>query len=170
LSDDSIADSRNDRYHTNEKIEKRLGRKSSQESETKATTSSKSHPHQKQKRRHPVSVLETASPSKPALAEDPSEDERSHHSGQSTAGKTSKPKAIDKVNAELSVVVQRNDATDDQKETPTKTGNESIERFSYCALGGRPRQPMFWLTRKESSSDDESWDFDGPMILPPPPL
>jgi hypothetical protein len=167
LSDDSIADNRNDRYHTNEKIEKRLGRKSSQESETKATTSSKSHPHQKQKRRHPVSVLETASPSKPALAEDPSEDERSHHSGQSSAGK---PEATEKVNAELSVVVQRNDATDDQETTPTKPGNESNERFSYCALGGRARQPMFWLSRKESSSDDESWDFDGPMILPPPPL
>jgi len=27
----------------------------------------------------------------------------------------------------------------------------------YCLAGG------------ESDSDEESWDFDGPMILPPPP-
>lgn len=28
--------------------------------------------------------------------------------------------------------------------------------------------PLYWLAGGENSSDDdESWDFDGPMILPP---
>ena len=27
-----------------------------------------------------------------------------------------------------------------------------------------------WLAGEENSSDDESWDFDGPMILPPSPI
>jgi hypothetical protein len=35
----------------------------------------------------------------------------------------------------------------------------------------KTRDPLYWLAGVESSSDDdESWDFDGPMILPPPPL
>ncbi|KAL3815317.1 hypothetical protein ACHAXA_009999 [Cyclostephanos tholiformis] len=34
----------------------------------------------------------------------------------------------------------------------------------------KTRDPVYWLAGVESSSDDESWDFDGPMILPPPPL
>jgi hypothetical protein len=32
------------------------------------------------------------------------------------------------------------------------------------------RDPIYWLAGGESSSDDESWDFDGPMILPPSPI
>ncbi|KAL9181589.1 hypothetical protein ACHAXT_010394 [Thalassiosira profunda] len=32
------------------------------------------------------------------------------------------------------------------------------------------RDPLYWLAGGENSSDDESWDFDGPMILPPPPI
>jgi hypothetical protein len=32
------------------------------------------------------------------------------------------------------------------------------------------RDPIYWLAGGESSSDDESWDFDGPMILPPSPM
>ena len=30
--------------------------------------------------------------------------------------------------------------------------------------------PLYWLAGNEHSSDDESWDFDGDMILPPPPV
>ena len=32
------------------------------------------------------------------------------------------------------------------------------------------RNPQYWLAGGENSSDDDSWDFDGPMILPPPPI
>lgn len=32
------------------------------------------------------------------------------------------------------------------------------------------RDPLYWLAGGENSSDEESWDFDGPMILPPPPI
>lgn len=31
------------------------------------------------------------------------------------------------------------------------------------------KAPLYWLAGGESDSDEESWDFDGPMILPPPP-
>jgi hypothetical protein len=34
----------------------------------------------------------------------------------------------------------------------------------------RTKDPMTWLAEEENSSDDESWDFDGPMILPPSPI
>jgi len=34
----------------------------------------------------------------------------------------------------------------------------------------RTKDPMIWLAEEENSSDDESWDFDGPMILPPSPI
>ena len=41
---------------------------------------------------------------------------------------------------------------------PRKTQNED-----------KSKDPLYWLAGGESDSDEESWDFDGPMILPPPP-
>jgi hypothetical protein len=131
--------------------------------------SKESRTNQKPKRRHPVSVLETASPSKPAVADD----HLSAHSEQSSASKTSvvKTKISQNVDAKPSEV-QRNDSTaaDDRKSPSTDNGNESTANYTSCVFGDRSRAPLFWLARGESSSDDESWDFDGPMILPPPPL
>jgi hypothetical protein len=34
----------------------------------------------------------------------------------------------------------------------------------------KPKDPLYWLAVGGSDSDEESWDFDGPMILPPPPV
>lgn len=33
----------------------------------------------------------------------------------------------------------------------------------------KSNRPLYWLAGGESDSDEDSWDFDGPMILPPPP-
>jgi len=169
-SEDSYAD---DRHKTQGTTKKRSGRK--KDSELNASSGSKeSRTNRQPKRRHPVSVLETASPSKPAVADDHSEDEKSAHSEPYLASKTSvvKPKTSQKVDAKPSEVVQRNDsaATGDGNLPPVNNGNESNENYTSCVFGDRSRAPLFWLARGESSSDDESWDFDGPMILPPPPL
>ena len=152
-----------DRFQTHGKLKKkthgklkkkRLGRKTPQDSGMIAS-SREPRRIRKQRRRHPVSILENASPSKPALADDHSKNEKSpQYSGRSSSGKASvdKPKLSEKVNKELS------------------TSNVTYKHITSCALGGRAREPLFWLARGESSSDDESWDFDGPMLLPPPPL
>jgi hypothetical protein len=74
------------------------------------------------------------------------------------------------VNKALSTKIQRKDTKYDQEATTNDTSNVTSQNITSCALGGRSREPGFWLARGDSSSDDESWDFDGPMILPPPPL
>jgi len=55
-----------------------------------------------------------------------------------------------------------------------KEQNPAKERFPNCDdksdVENERRDPLYWLAGGEQSSDDESWDFDGPMILPPPPL
>ncbi|KAL7470837.1 hypothetical protein ACHAXS_011113 [Conticribra weissflogii] len=58
--------------------------------------------------------------------------------------------------------------TEEQKEECLKEGHPNIDDKSQIA--NVRRDPLYWLAGSEHSSDDESWDFDGPMILPPPPL
>ncbi len=172
-SSDGFVEYGDNRYQTHGKLKKkRLGRKTPQDSGLNEL-SREPRRNRKQKRRHPVSILENASPSKPALADDHSENEKSpQYSGRSSSGKASvdKPKLSEKVNKALSTEIQRKDTKYDQEATTNDTSNVTSQNITSCALGGRSREPGFWLARGDSSSDDESWDFDGPMILPPPPL
>ena len=48
--------------------------------------------------------------------------------------------------------------------SPGKSKGESM------IIPAQSKDPMIWLAEEENSSDDESWDFDGPMILPPSPI
>jgi hypothetical protein len=47
-------------------------------------------------------------------------------------------------------------------------GNDA-KHHSKTKERGKSKDPLYWLAGGESDSDEESWDFDGPMILPPPP-
>ena len=50
------------------------------------------------------------------------------------------------------------------------TKNSNDNDGSTHQQNNQTKDPLYWLTGRENSSDDESWDFDGPMILPSPPL
>ena len=122
-SSEDFADYADDRHQTQGR-KQRSGRKKG--AELNASSGSKeSRTNQKPKRRHPVSVLETASPSKPAVADDHLKDEKSAHSEQSSASKTSvvKTKISQNVDAKPSEV-QRNDSTaaDDRKSPSNDNG------------------------------------------------
>jgi hypothetical protein len=168
-SSDDFADYGDDRYQAHGQLKtKRLGRITSQDSELIAS-SREPRRNRKQKRRHPVSILENTNPRKPTIADN---QKSPQNSGRSSSARESvdKPLLLGKVNKEISTEIQRNDTKDDREVTTNDTANVTNVRITSCALGGRAREPLFWLARGESSSDDESWDFDGPMILPPPPL
>lgn len=64
----------------------------------------------------------------------------------------------------------------DKKEADSSSTKQSVPERADADHPGKTTQPndktnrpLYWLAGGESDSDEDSWDFDGPMILPPPP-
>lgn len=64
----------------------------------------------------------------------------------------------------------------DKKESDSSSTKQSVPERADADHPGKATQPndnsnrpLYWLAGGESDSDEDSWDFDGPMILPPPP-
>jgi len=79
----------------------------------------------------------------------------------------------DTASTKLPAGVQEGDETKEGEGTTvlnTKNSNASGGGSAQQQQVNPTRDPLYWLAGGENSSDDESWDFDGPMILPPPPL
>ena len=65
---------------------------------------------------------------------------------------------------------------EDKKESDSSSTKQSVPECADAEHPGKTTQPndktnrpLYWLAGGESDSDEDSWDFDGPMILPPPP-
>jgi hypothetical protein len=65
---------------------------------------------------------------------------------------------------------------EDKKESDSSSTKQSVPERADADYPEKTTQPndkanrpLYWLAGGESDSDEDSWDFDGPMILPPPP-
>ncbi|KAL3770631.1 hypothetical protein ACHAW5_007086 [Stephanodiscus triporus] len=77
-------------------------------------------------------------------------------------------KTIKELNVEADAKIS--DKASSEQSPGEAKGKDSIPVRSSQYQVNKTRDPLYWLAGGESSSDDESWDFDGPMILPPSPI
>ena len=61
-------------------------------------------------------------------------------------------------------------STNQSSVEPVEKSNDAVAtHHNKTQNKDKSKDPLYWLAGGESDSDEESWDFDGPMILPPPP-
>jgi hypothetical protein len=135
-------------------------------------------------KQYPRSSLEKASPADslvsyelPRYSDD--EEEESLPRTSKSRGKAHQRNDRDPVNrADMSSSVPNFEAGTNYSvkaspiETPGKSKGESTiipaKHSNYQV--NETRDPLYYLAGEEHSSDDESWVFDDPMILPPSPI
>jgi len=170
------------RYRTPSAKKRSKGSKSSFE-ELPTPGSRKSSSRQKQK--HSDSDEDLPSPRKPAAVHKTQHesDKDANNSPLKTAEKSQeRPSVTNYSNSpgEEKAIEQneRSDVGNSAQDIRTKEDEAAIHATdksnhssgSVNEKANSTKDPLYWLAGGENSSDDESWDFDGPMILPPPPL
>jgi len=112
-------------------------------------------------------AFEDADQTNVAVIDDPSGDEKdaSNASTKPSTGfqKHGKPTKTDVAGESTAAPPVNNSNNGDN-------GGSTASRPQQQLQVNKPRDPLYWLAGGDDSSDDESWDFDGPMILPPPPI
>lgn len=72
--------------------------------------------------------------------------------------------------AKVSEKARENYKKDSDSSSTKQSSVEEAKKSNNASKNeGNTKDPLYWLAGGESDSDEESWDFDGPMILPPPP-